>query len=191
MELEHGKQNVAMRLRHVVLALLLTHVVRAAATVQDAAPRALGAACECRCCWDIGGGREECSLHHYEFVLRPTQCGALCTDAECAARFRGACREPRSTLHSTCRRAAPRALALLCFMGAALALLFFAFVRQPPQPFVDGVNDELTRRDSDIRERPEYGALLASSPRLSQDLPFLIRKPPEADISLEKTVSRA
>lgn len=178
-----------MLVPHFLIALLLTQVLSAATTQdgtpQNITPRALGAACECRCCWDIGGGRQECSARFHEFVLRPSDCSTRCTDSECTARFGKSCHEPRARLHSVCRRGAPRAFALLCFLGAALALLFFAFLRQPPEPFIDGVNDELTRRDSDIRERPEYGSVRSSDPKLSQDLPFLIPKPSETDISVE------
>lgn len=178
--------------RHLVALLLLitiTHVKSEASARTDPPPRALGAACECRCCWEIGGGREDCTGRYYEFVLRPTECGAQCTDKECNERFGKHCEMPklRARLHSTCRRGLPRALALLCFLSAAIALLFFAFIRQPPQPphTFDIANDELTRRDS---ETPTYGSLNNSDqPKLSQDLPFLIPKPPESNISIDNT----
>lgn len=182
---ELATKRTTMHARVCIITILVS-LVTCAPTSPSTSPRALGAACECRCCWDIGGGRKECTARFHEFLLRPAECGAKCSDGECAARFGDSCHEPRARLNSVCRRGAPRALALLCFLGAALALLFFAFIRQPPQPFIDGVNDELTRRDSDIRERHEYGSLRANDPKLSQDLPFLIPQPPENDVSVEK-----
>lgn len=112
--------------------------------------RALGAACECelvrclqpsrrrvlltmldfagRCCWEIAVGRYECSNRYHEFLLRPAQCDESCSDAACAKRY--GCAMNHAVLHATCRRGLPRALALLAFCAAAMALLAFACLRR-------------------------------------------------------------
>lgn len=87
--------------------------------------RSLGAACECRCCWEIGplgSGREECKSKFREFLLKPAACRAGCTRQVCLEKFGRSCSPNFQFFRATCRRGLPRALALLAFVGTAIAL---------------------------------------------------------------------
>lgn len=141
-------------------------------------PVTLGAACECRCCWG-SGGLPECNARFHEFLLRPSQCASGCTSEACAALFGKTCTSVNSSMRPTCVRAAPRALALLVFVGAALSLLAFAFLRASPNTRPSPVQsiDELSRRSSNLTES-QYGA--ANTVKNAADVPFLV--PPETGV---------
>lgn len=82
-------------------------------------------------------------------------------------------------MQATCRREAPRAFILLCFMGAAIALLLLAALHSTPsRDKTDSVEiDELSRRGSIFRNAPKYGSVHI---KMASDMPFFV--PPESGL---------
>lgn len=166
-----------------MLIVLLFLIGISAAAPQDgsSAPRprtVLGAACECRCCWKSAGDRRECNARFHEFLLRPEQCGVGCTAVACTAHFGETCAPTSGALQATCRRAAPRVLTLLFFLGAAIALLAFAMLRSTPRDDPDNAEvDELSRRGSYFSDASQYGSVHM---KMASDIPFIV--PPEGNI---------
>lgn len=162
------------------LYLLIAVLHIATASASASANRALGAACECRCCWEIGSlgsGREECKSKFREFLLKPSACRAGCSSAVCLERFGRSCSPNFQFFRATCRRGLPRALALLAFVGTAVALCVTAVLKRSRHigPHISvGTDTAATRADFLLSESEESDEEAPTS-KLAADVPFLAK----------------